>query len=226
MEGRRDGGTEGKREQERSVSPSLCPSVPLSLFLRGSLALWHKYRLVAVGIVPEKFLDRPSQPLDVLLRFMGQAISDVAAPEQLVPSRVHDLHCQFELLLYDRFYRDRAAVPTPTPTRPPAQSRPQAPARPIAVIILDERNALLDVASITDDDVGLLSRRSLSEPLCRELELYILDDARLPESQFSRVFTCAPGVGSVLLENGAPLPIDIYLLSQRDGRRHKQKIET
>src|SRR5215471_5892754 len=226
MEGRRDGGTEGKREQERSVSPSLCPSVPLSLFLRGSVALWHKYRLVAVGIVTEKLLDRPSQPPDVLIRFMGQAISYVAAPEQLVPSRVHDLHRQFELLLYDRFYRDWAAVPIPTPTRPPAQSRAQAPARPIAVIILDERDALLDVASITDDDVGLLSRRSLSESPGRELDLHILDDARLPEPQFLRDFACAPGVGSVSLENGAPLPIDIYLLSQRDGGRHKQNIET
>src|SRR5262245_63237175 len=117
---------------------------------------------------------------------MGQAISDVAVPEQLVLSRVHDLHCQFELLLYDRFYCDRAAVPIPTPTRPPAQSRPQAPARPIAVIIFDERDALLDVASITDDDVGLLSRRSLSESPGRELDVYILDDAPLAELQIPR----------------------------------------
>src|SRR6266536_674113 len=131
-------GEKGKRGKTSCllVPPSSC--LPLSSYLCGSVALWHKYRLVAVGIVHEKFLDRPPQPLDVLLRFMGQVISGVAAPEQLVPSRVHDLHCQFELLLYDRFYRDRAAVPTPTPTRPPAHSRPQAPARPIAVIIFDE----------------------------------------------------------------------------------------
>src|SRR5262245_17588004 len=215
---RRVGETAGNLDADSlcpSVPPSLRPSVPPSL-----------PDLITIGVVTEKFLDRPSQPLDVLLRFMGQAISDVAAPEQLVPSRVHDLHRQFELLLYDRFYRDRAAVPIPPPTRPPAQSRPQPPARPIAVIILDERDALLDVASITDDDVGLLSRRSLSESPGRELDLYILDDARLPESQFPRDFARAPGVGSVSLETGAPLPIDIYLLSQRDGRRHKQKIET
>src|SRR5262249_7033278 len=102
----KDGGTERRRDGGKERTRALCLSVPLSLFLRGSLALWHKYRLVAVGIVPEKFHDRPPQPPDVLLRFMGQGISGVAAPEQLVPSRVHDLHCQFELLLYDRFYRD------------------------------------------------------------------------------------------------------------------------
>src|SRR5262249_40120632 len=139
---------------------------------------------------------------------------------------VHDLHRQFELSLYDRLYRDRAAVPTPPPTRAPAQSRPQPPARPIAIVILDERDTLLDVALVTDNDVGPLSRRGLSESSGRELGFYILDDARLPEPQFPRVFAFAPGVGSVSLETGAPLPIDNYLLSQRDARHHKQKTET
>src|SRR5215475_618469 len=129
----------------------------------------------------------------------------------------------------DRLYGDRAAIPVPTPTRSPAQGRPQAPTRPIAVVRFDELGALLDVASVTDDDVGLLSRRSLSESPGRELELYILHNALLPGPQFSRISALPPGVGSVSQEIGARLPSDIYLLSQRDARRHKhhkQKTET
>src|SRR5262245_27726195 len=147
-------------------------------------------------------------------------------PERLVPPRVHDLHRQFELPLHDRLYCDRAAIPTPPPTRATAQCRTRTPARTIAVVILDVRCALLDGGLVTDNDVGLLSRRSLSESPGRELEFYILDDARLPEPQFPQVFAFSPGVDRVSLETGPPFPIDTYLLSQRDVRRHKQKTET
>src|SRR5262245_2086353 len=124
-------------------------------------------------------------------------IGSVAMPEQLVSSRVHDLYLQLKFPLHDRLYRDRAATPIPAPGRPPAQGRPQPPPRTIAVVILNERSSLFDIASISDNEIGLLSGRSLSEPPGHELGLYVLHDLRLPDPQVSRISACAPGVGSV-----------------------------
>src|SRR6516162_5730589 len=102
---------------------------------------------------------------------MRDRVSNDASPQQSILTRFDQIHGQREFFLYDRLHDDRAASPAPAPagaeTEPWAGTR--APAGPIPVIVPCVGNALPDISLKIDDDIGLLARHGLSEPLGRKL---------------------------------------------------------
>src|SRR5262245_26381608 len=144
----------------------------------------HLSSSVAVGVIPEKPGDRLSESFVVLHRFAREAFGSVATPERQVTTRIHQLHRQFKITLYDWIHRDRAAAPTPipAPTRPPIQGRAGTPVGSISVFVTGVQSAFFDYTVITHNDIRLPSRPGLSISSGSELELDVMDKCRYPYS--------------------------------------------